>query len=287
MSNKKENTGDGWSWEKLGEKITSTGKKCIKAVVSAINASGKSLAQYEQRKLEVHKNIAEAPVIAYNQLKAGNQQKKDIEGKKIRNKYTGKPIDGKEHADNYAHTLADAKIAQKGVLPAFAALAAGVGKEVYDIGSKTLDGQNIKEVLADSSKDMKNNIRGLRWGLDHPNEDPEKYFAQLNLKTNEIVPNYDNGIPKLDGSDSYEVRMQMKKDHQDAYKKILAAKSSARIKKAGRNAPQTVSGYKKEKTPSTKKMKRKDTPSYQPETFKQNNEWWQNNLNKLLKQEDR
>jgi hypothetical protein len=128
-----------------------------------------------------------------DELQAGNQLKKDIEGKNIVNQ-DGTPIKDKGKADNYAHSVADARIAQKGKAYAAVAFAAGVGKEAYDIATKTWNGQDIRETLRDSRKDMDNNLRGLTWGLEHPNEDAAKYFAQLDLKENTIIPGYDNQI---------------------------------------------------------------------------------------------
>lgn len=157
----------------------------------------------------------------WNDLNEGNQQKKDIEGKKIVNP-DGTPIKGKEHADNYAHSLADAKIAQRGKTDAAIAFTIGVAKEGYDLVTKVGRGDNIKETLKDGYKDMQNNLRGLSWGLRNPNGNAEEYFAQLDLDRNQIIAGYNNGITQ---AQRIETVTSMHEEHQLAQNKIKAAQS--------------------------------------------------------------
>jgi len=167
----------------------------------------------------------------WHDLNDGNQEKKDIEGKKIVG-IDGKPIKDKENADNYAHSITDAKIAQRGADEALIAGTIGVLKEGYDVVTKVFRGDNVKQVFKDGYKDMKNNLRGLKWGLQNPNGDAEKYFAQLDLKKNEIVEGHNNGI--ADGKRA--MALAMRQEYQLAQSKVDVAKAEqsarARIEQA-------------------------------------------------------
>jgi len=192
----------------------------------------------------------------YDDLEAGNQLKKDIEGKNIVNQ-DGTPIKGKEGADNYAHSVTDAKIAQKGKTHATIALAGGVAKEAVDIWNKiivpTAQGQDveIRATLKEGWKDMQNNWRGIKWGLEHPNEDATKHFAQLDLKTNEMVEGYDNGLSKSRRATTAEI---MKRDYDEAQKKMIAQKEKAFVQ--GQRAAQAAKKFDAGKIPDAKTPKK-------------------------------
>ena len=123
----------------------------------------------------------------WEDLKKGNQLKKDLEQAKI----TGK---SEHHADNYAHILTDAKIAQKSGMHTFVALCIGAAKEAYDFTTKVFRGENVAETYRDCVKDMKNNLTGLKWGRKNPDKNAEEWLAQLDLDSNTFVEGYDNGI---------------------------------------------------------------------------------------------
>lgn len=196
--------------------------------VVPVNMGGKIIADKARKGYQKVKRI-------WKMLNEGNQQKKDIEGKQLVNP-DGTPIQGKAHADNYAHSLADAKIAQQeGKSGAAIAYGIGVLKEGYDIVTKVARGANIKETLKDSYKDMQNNVRGLRWGLENPNGNAEAHFAQLDLDKNQIVPGYNNGIAQAQRAD---VLQSMKDEHQLAQNRVNVAQQSqqarAQIEQAGK-----------------------------------------------------
>lgn len=191
----------------------------------------------------------------YDDLEAGNQLKKDIEGKNIVNP-DGTPIKDKEGADNYAHSVTDAKIAQKGKAHAAVALAGGVAKEGVDIWNKiivpTAKGKDVevRATLKEGWKDMQNNWRGIKWGLEHPNEDAEKHFAQLDLKTNEMIAGHDNGLSKSRRATTAEI---MKRDSEEAQKKMLAQKEKALVQ--GQRAAQAEKRFKGAQIPAPKQEK--------------------------------
>lgn len=157
------------------------------------------------------------------ELNAGNQMKEDLE----QGKYEGLP--NQPHADNYAHRYADAKIGQQGKAAATAGFAIGVGKELVDITHKILRGDNIKETLKDSYKDMKNNLDGLKWGLQHPNQDPHEWLAELDLDSNTFKEGYNNGIGEVmkrdrRNADSYMAAKEKQlKDRQTAKAEVRTA----------------------------------------------------------------
>lgn len=130
-------------------------------------------------------------------LQSGNELKKDMER------------GGEHHADNFCHTKGMYESAVNGPISAVLALGFGVAKEGYDFVSKVARGDNISEVFDDNVKDMKNNIRGIAKGLDDyvknfsqqkdltPIEIEEAalvYLSHLNLETNEMDENYNNGL---------------------------------------------------------------------------------------------
>jgi len=170
----------------------------------------------------------------WTDLCAGNQEKEDIKRKRIV-RADGKPIRGRKHADNYAHSVTDAKIAQRGKIDAMIAYGFGVAKECRDMVInvyKSATGQNsvtLKESFLDSCKDMRNNVRGLKWGLENPTGDAEEYFAQLDLAKNEIVEGYNNGI--ADGKKALAQAMQQQS--------ILAQKE-AQVKEEEKRAKDQV-----------------------------------------------
>ena len=192
----------------------------------------------------------------YDDLESGNQLKKDIEGKEIVNQ-DGTPIKGKEGADNYAHSVTDAKIAQKGVAHAAVALTGGVVKEGVDLWKKIVvpgvkgEDVDVKQVLKDSRKDMENNWRGIKWGLEHPDGDAEKHFAQLDLESNKMVKGYDNQIAQARRLTDAE-----KKDRQMAEALAQKQKDAARMRVEGQRAAQAAKKFEGSKVPDPKTPKK-------------------------------
>ena len=144
------------------------------------------------------------------ELNAGNQMKEDLE----QGKFEGLP--NLHHADDYAHRYADAKIGQRGATAVATGFVIGVGKEVFDITHKIIRGDNVKETLKDSLKDMRNNIEGLKWGYTHPDEDPHEWLAELDLETNTFKKGHNNGVAEA-----------MKRDKQKS--KIYAQKKQSEL----------------------------------------------------------
>ncbi|MBO5284324.1 MAG: hypothetical protein J6B00_00440 [Alphaproteobacteria bacterium] len=181
----------------------------------------------------------------WDDLNEGNELKKDLEQAKI----TGK---SEHHADNYAHILTDAKIAQKGEKHARVALAIGVLKEGYDITKKVVfEGQNAQEVIADCKKDMKNNMIGLAWGLSHPNGNAEEWMASLDLEKNTFVEGYDNGILKkqLALNEKANLKASLKQEG-------LTAQNELKAKAAVKRVPDKVLGRKKPENEVPSSIKR-------------------------------
>lgn len=128
-----------------------------------------------------------SPFRAYENLSNGQTLKEDLEQGKI----TGK---SEHHADNYAHTHANIINGQDGLDTAISSLAIGTLKETYDITKKTIRGDNLKKVLKDSYKDMKNNLRGIIIGLKNPTADANEMLVSLNLDTNQFEEGHNNQI---------------------------------------------------------------------------------------------
>lgn len=173
-------------------------------------------------------------VKAYKNLNDGQQLKVDLEQARV----TGK---SEHHGDNYAHREANIRNGQDGLSTGISSLAIGVAKEGYDIATKIARGDNVAEVLKDSAKDMKNNVEGVVLGLTHPNENPDKLLANLDLDTNQFVPGYDNGIAQM--------RQSMKADNQLAQAQVKSRIATAKSAK-------TVRG-----TQAKKKSKEKTLPN--------------------------
>ena len=152
-------------------------------------------------------------------LTEGNQMKEDLE----QGKYEGLP--NQHHADNYAHRYADAKIGQKGAAAAAVGYAIGVGKEVFDVSRKVLRGDNVKETLKDSMKDIKNNMEGLKWGYEHPNQDPHEWLAELDLDTNTFKKGYNNGIADAMKRDKQRAGSYERRKEEELLAQNKAAKS--------------------------------------------------------------
>lgn len=141
----------------------------------------------------------------WSELNKGNKLKIDMEQAKVTEK-------SEHHADNYAHRLADAKIAQEGVVAATISLGIGVAKEVYDFTTKVWNGQDVKDTLDDCKKDMKNNLSGLSWGLKNPNGNAEEWLAELDLDSNTFREGYDNGIAQC---------LHMTPQEREQFKKVM------------------------------------------------------------------
>lgn len=72
--------------------------------------------------------------------------------------------------DNYYHRLGMCEVEQQMPYNYFYPLMGvvdGVAKEALDIYKKTKNGMLLSETLTDSYKDMKNNLEGLNYGLNH------------------------------------------------------------------------------------------------------------------------
>ena len=184
-------------------------------------------------------------LVAYNQLKF------DVQKAKLVNS-DGTPIEGRNHADNYAHSVADAKIAQKGLWPATVAFVAGIAKEARDLTLSTINGHNISQTWDDNCKDMNNNIRGLKWGLENPNGNAEQYFAQLDLNSNTIISGYNNGIAQARPATTADI---MKLQYMLAQNKINALQARPKVMQ-GRRAAIDAKKFEGSKIPDPKKPKK-------------------------------
>lgn len=82
--------------------------------------------------------------------------------------------------------------AQDGIDKAAYSLMWGAAKEAKDLFSKTLGNKEFyyspietgKKAILDSIKDTKNNLEGIRFGLQNPNLDGGTWLNDLDYKTN-------------------------------------------------------------------------------------------------------
>lgn len=92
-------------------------------------------------------------------------------------------------ADNYYHRKAMCENAQKGYTDALVSLLLGAGKEVFDFMEKD---ESISETgtlsaldaLKDGAKDMKNNLNGMKLGLQNPEKDCKILLQDLDWESN-------------------------------------------------------------------------------------------------------
>lgn len=75
--------------------------------------------------------------------------------------------------------------AQDGWNTATYSLGLGIAKEAKDLYDKSIRGNKPwRESLADSYKDMKNNIEGLKYGLKNPDKPCRIWLKNLDYRTN-------------------------------------------------------------------------------------------------------
>ena len=87
--------------------------------------------------------------------------------------------------DNYAHRLGMCLNGQKGIDSAIYSLGGGILKEASDLYSKSVRGNMPwREALSDSYKDMKNNIEGLKYGLQNPDKSCRVWLNDLDYGVN-------------------------------------------------------------------------------------------------------
>lgn len=87
--------------------------------------------------------------------------------------------------DNYAHRLGMCLNAQNGLDTAAYSLGLGILKEAKDLYDKSIKGNMPwRESLADSYKDMKNNLEGLSYGLQNPDKSCKIWLNDLDMRKN-------------------------------------------------------------------------------------------------------
>lgn len=236
MTKQKENDQSASTWDTVKETAEKAFDTVKKTCHTVINAPAKLV------------NTAQE---TWRDLNAGNQLKKDLEQAKI----TGK---SEHHADNYAHILTDAKIAQKGKTNAAIAFSIGVAKEVWDFTTKVAKGADFEETWNDCKKDMKNNLTGLSWGLKNPNADATAWMASLDLDTNTFKQGYDNGIARA--QKDLALKADIKKQAATAQNQLKTTTTVARINQ--KNSPnKTATSAKEKASPLAKADAPKQTAS--------------------------
>ncbi len=86
-------------------------------------------------------------------------------------------------ADNYYHSVSMCENAKAG--RPLSSLLLGVAKEGYDIVNK-YGNKPLGEIITDSTKDMKNNIRGIYYGLKYPDKNCDEIFKNLDWVSNKM-----------------------------------------------------------------------------------------------------
>lgn len=87
-------------------------------------------------------------------------------------------------SDNYYHSVGMCENTQDG--RPFSTMMLGGVKEVYDFVKKMKENEPVIGTLADNTKDMGNNIRGVYYGLRYPNQSCRNIFERLDWKTNQM-----------------------------------------------------------------------------------------------------
>ena len=86
-------------------------------------------------------------------------------------------------ADNYYHSVAMCENAKAG--RPLSSLLLGLAKEGYDVVNK-YGNKPLGEIISDSSKDMKNNMRGIYYGLKYPDKNCDEIFKNLDWVSNKM-----------------------------------------------------------------------------------------------------
>ena len=96
-------------------------------------------------------------------------------GKKLVKKYGTGQADG---IDNYYHALLQCKLAQISPTSRDWGLRMGYGKEIYDYHKKK-GNMPMQTIIADSQKDLKNNLYGSNMGYNNPNQSCENMLDEF------------------------------------------------------------------------------------------------------------